>query len=62
MLFKIETRGDSDSREAFLFTAVKEGVKGSLALSLSTYRDCVLRTSRCRIANILMLSVDNSLY
>jgi hypothetical protein len=60
MLFKTETRGDSNSGQAFPFTAVKESAKGFLALSLSTYRDYVLRTSRYRTANILVLSVDNS--
>jgi hypothetical protein len=62
MSFETETRGDSDSGEAFPFTAVKEGAKGSPALSLSTYGACVLRTGRCRMANILVLGVDDGLY
>jgi hypothetical protein len=64
MPFETETRGDSDSDsgEAFPFTAVKAGAKGSPALSLSTYGDCVLRTGRCRTANILVLGVDDGVF
>ena len=61
MPFETETRGDSDSEEAFPFTAVKAGANGSPALSLSTYGDCVLRTGRCRTANILVFGVDDGL-
>ena len=59
MSFETETRGDSDGGEAF--PVVKAGAKGSPALPLSTHGDCVLRTGRCRTANILVLGVEDGL-